>query len=94
MNSSSNQDVIGRSISSIDNIPHKGCVTYFSPGHLVRSKEQHQPSILVNNKAVTYVAFSPDGTELLVNMGTEQIYLYDINNSRQPIVSHNMILWL
>lgn len=33
----------------------------------------------------TYITFSADGSELLVNMGREQIYLFDINkkdNSR------------
>ena len=29
--------------------------------------------------ASTYVTFGPDGTELLVNLGGEQIYLYDVN---------------
>lgn len=38
-----------------------------------------------SNKAITYLTFSPDGTELLVNMGAEQIYLYDINNAKIPV---------
>lgn len=29
--------------------------------------------------SVTYLTFSPDGKELLVNLGGEQLYLYDLN---------------
>lgn len=32
--------------------------------------------------AATYVTFSPDGRELLVNLGGEQIYLFDVNRKR------------
>lgn len=32
------------------------------------------------------MTFSPDGCELLVNMGSEQIYLYDLLNAEQPVV--------
>lgn len=38
------------------------------------------------HKAITHLAFSADGTELLVNMGAEQIYLYDLKNAREPVV--------
>ncbi|GAB0097419.1 Tetratricopeptide repeat [Sergentomyia squamirostris] len=60
-----------------DSIP-KNCVTYFCPGHL---RKQHDKRY----KAITYLTFSPDGRELLVNMGAEQIYLYDINNAKEPV---------
>lgn len=60
------------------------CVTYFCPGHLNKVKDGKDD---FNNKAITYLAFSPDGTELLVNMGAEQIYLFDINNAKVPVVS-------
>jgi len=33
--------------------------------------------------AATYVTFSPDGQELLVNLGGEQIYLFDVNRGRK-----------
>lgn len=39
------------------------------------------------HKTITHLTFSPDGTELLVNMGGEQIYLYDINGARPAVVS-------
>lgn len=67
----------GRRTFSQDNIP-KDCVTYYCPGHL-----SSKPKIKTH-RAATYITFSPDGTELLVNMGAEQIYLYDINNSKEP----------
>lgn len=59
-----------------DNLP-KSCVSYFVPGHL-------QSHLIAANKAATFVSFSPNGRELLVNLGSEQIYLYDIYNSKQP----------
>lgn len=55
----------------------RNCPTYFCPGHLRKYPEN-------SFKAITYLAFSPDGRELLVNMGAEQIYLYDINHSEEP----------
>lgn len=33
--------------------------------------------------AATYITFSPDGHDLLVNLGGEQIYLYNVNYSAQ-----------
>ncbi|XP_052865980.1 WD and tetratricopeptide repeats protein 1 [Anopheles cruzii] len=64
-----------------DNIPKDGCVKYFSPGHLGSMEK----ALVYNQKAVTYVTFSPDGTELLANMGSDHIYLYDINSTRHPL---------
>lgn len=61
----------------------KDCVTYFCPGHLNTFKDR---SLNLSSKTITYLTFSPDGTELLVNMGSEQIYLYDLNNAQEPVV--------
>lgn len=58
----------------IDHLP-KSCVTYFTPGHLQIAHS------LAASKATTFVSFSPNGRELLVNLGSEQIYLYDIYTS-------------
>lgn len=56
----------------------RNCVQYYSPGHL--AKENFS---LMNFKlAVTYISFNAAGTEMLVNMGGEQIYLFDINSSK------------
>lgn len=34
----------------------------------------------------TYVTFSPDGKDLLANLGGEQIYLFNINSRRKQMV--------
>lgn len=62
----------------------RDCVTYYCPGHLNRYKDRKAG---LTTKTITYLTFSPDGCELLVNMGSEQIYLYDLNNAQQPVVS-------
>ncbi|XP_075551890.1 WD and tetratricopeptide repeats 1 [Dermacentor variabilis] len=72
-NSSSKPDV------ESDNLP-PGCVTYFAAGHLPLKYPRKRYRTL----ASTYVAFSPDGSELLANLGGEQIYLFNINHPRQP----------
>lgn len=65
-----------------DNVPRDGCVQYYCPGHLNRN----QPvGYSFYQKAITYLTFSPDGGELLVNMGSEQIYIYDLNQPRKPM---------
>ncbi|XP_025017770.1 WD and tetratricopeptide repeats protein 1-like, partial [Tetranychus urticae] len=52
------------------NLPHN-CVQYFIAGHLHSKKK---PAV-----TCTYVSFNSKGNELLANLGSEQIYLYDIN---------------
>ncbi|KAK2588472.1 hypothetical protein KPH14_004455 [Odynerus spinipes] len=59
-----------------DNIP-LGCAQYFIAGHL-RSRPRGSNRSLT----ATYLTFSADGNELLVNMGGEQIYLYDVNDTK------------
>lgn len=63
--------------ANTDNVPREGCVQYYCPGHLINKD-------ILNQKAITYLTFSPDGSELLVNMASEQIYLYDLNHPREP----------
>ncbi|XP_034937043.1 WD and tetratricopeptide repeats protein 1-like [Chelonus insularis] len=58
-----------------DNIP-LGCAQYFSAGHLDTSSLRIKEN--TRNYASTYLTFSADGSELLVNMGGEQVYLFDI----------------
>lgn len=43
---------------------------------------KHMPLML--EKTVTYVAFSPAGDELLVNMGADHVYLFDVNGRGRP----------
>lgn len=61
----------------------RDCVTYFCPGHLNKFKDRKTS---YTSKTITYLTFSQDGCELLVNMGSEQIYLYDVLNAQQPVV--------
>lgn len=51
---------------------------YYTPGHLSRDNglENHY------KLAATYIAFNTAGSEMLVNLGGEQIYLFDVNNDR------------
>ncbi|XP_046426357.1 WD and tetratricopeptide repeats protein 1-like [Neodiprion fabricii] len=60
---------------SDDNIP-LGCARYFVAGHL---RTRHQDQKRNRSLAATYLTFSADGNDLLVNMGGEQIYLFDVN---------------
>ena len=40
--------------------------------------------------SATYVTFGPNGTDLLVNLGSEQIYLFDIRkNTRSLLLKHS-----
>ncbi|OXU18828.1 hypothetical protein TSAR_011669 [Trichomalopsis sarcophagae] len=55
-----------------DKVPF-GCARYFIAGHL-RNRDS------CKRYSSTYVTFNDDGNELLVNMGGEHIYLFDINN--------------
>ncbi|KAL3277403.1 hypothetical protein HHI36_012752 [Cryptolaemus montrouzieri] len=59
-------------------LPDANCVQYYSPGHL--AKESF--SLMTFKLAATYIAFNSAGTEMLVNMGGEQIYLFDVNSSK------------
>lgn len=69
----------------------KDCVTYFCPGHLNKFKDRKAH---FTTKTITYLTFSPDGSELLVNMGSEQIYLYDLYNAQEPVVSIEHICYI
>ncbi|XP_041979806.1 WD and tetratricopeptide repeats protein 1 [Aricia agestis] len=70
-----------------NNIP-RNAVTYFAPGHL--SIGPNEPTF--PKKATTYVAFSNDGNELLVNLGSEQVYLFDVNSARRPVLVESFII--
>lgn len=53
-----------------------GIVQYFVPGHI----HLDEPKVTNKNKniGITYLTFSPDGQELLVNYGGEYVYLYNL----------------
>lgn len=71
-----------------DNLSRE-CVAYFCPGHLNKFKDRKN---CFTAKTITYLTFSPDGSELLVNMGSEQIYLYDMLSAQQPVVRNILTL--
>lgn len=52
------------------------CLAHFAPGHIVNpaSKRVRKSSSVL---ASTYVTYSSDGSELLVNLSGEHIYLFD-----------------
>ncbi|KAL1505526.1 hypothetical protein ABEB36_005071 [Hypothenemus hampei] len=54
------------------------CVQYFAPGHLAIDNS----NVFTSRYVVTYITFNSSGSEMLVNMGGEQIYLFDINQER------------
>ncbi|XP_006814387.1 WD and tetratricopeptide repeats protein 1-like, partial [Saccoglossus kowalevskii] len=59
----------------------KGCVQYYVAGHLpIKQNDYHQR---FRTLVSTFVTFGPDGTELLVNLGGEQIYLFDVTKRKE-----------
>ncbi|KAK0087173.1 hypothetical protein PV325_001625 [Microctonus aethiopoides] len=81
-----------------DNIP-VGCAQYFIAGSMKsefafnRAGHLRSPRLRDNCRCFTstYITFSADGSELLVNMGGEQIYLFDINkNNNSRILQCNV----
>lgn len=74
---------------SIASQQDSNCVQYYSPGHL--AKEHF--NVISFKLAATYIAFNSAGTEMLANMGSEQIYLFDVNNSshiNEIIIPHHV----
>ncbi|XP_042596249.1 WD and tetratricopeptide repeats protein 1 [Cyprinus carpio] len=59
-----------------------GQVQYYVAGHLPVKLPDYNNRLRV--LVATYVTFSPDGTELLVNMGGEQVYLFDLTFKQRP----------
>ena len=51
-------------------------------GHLPHKQQDYRKCYRA--LASTYLTFSPAGTELLVNLKGEQIYLFDANSSNRP----------
>ena len=52
-----------------------GAVAYFVPGHLPGSEVKFHRRM--RPLASTYIAYNSAGTELVCNLGGEQVYLYD-----------------
>jgi WD and tetratricopeptide repeat-containing protein 1 len=64
--------------------PEDAPLHYFCPGHL-NEQISHKRMRRYRQFAVTYVTWSLDGRELLVNLGSEQVYLYDLCDIRRPV---------
>ncbi|KAH8280395.1 hypothetical protein KR018_005473 [Drosophila ironensis] len=58
------------------------CVSYYAPGQIVKNITRN---ITHESRAVTYLTFNGNGTELLVNMGCEHVYRYDLNRAKPPV---------
>lgn len=56
----------------------KGCVRVLVPGHLSSVEQSSSENRRHRGIAATYVQFSRQSSELLVNLGGEQVYLYDL----------------
>lgn len=55
---------------------------YYAPAHLAKDYGGE----LSYKLSATYVAFDASGTRMLVNMGGEQVYLFDVDNARKADV--------
>lgn len=59
------------------------CLAHFAPGHVCKTGGKRRP--MLQQLASTFVSFSPDGSELLVNLTSEHAYLYDVIRTVEPI---------
>ena len=68
--------------------PLEKCSRYFVAGHLPsRVKEFHKENRSLH---ATYVTFSPDGNDLLVNLGGEQIYLFNLLEEKKRLMESSV----
>jgi len=65
-------------LNKVNNTPDS-VVQYFVPGHIYLN-EQPPPPKRHKNYVITYLTFSPNGQELLVNYGGEYVYLFNLMN--------------
>ncbi|XP_054722038.1 WD and tetratricopeptide repeats protein 1-like [Uloborus diversus] len=78
-----NLSYVGDSVEPGEDNLHPGCVSYFVAGHLPLKQDDFKRRY--RTLTATYVAFSPDGSEMLANLGGEQIYLFDILKRRKQM---------
>lgn len=60
----------------------ESCTAYFTPGHMIKRANSR-------SFGTTYLAFSPDGSELLANIHAEQVYLFNTYAPQEPYKSFN-----
>lgn len=63
----------------------RGCVRYFTPGHLPDSPIRRSARAKKRSVVATYLTFGSNGRELLVNLGGEQLYLFDVRWHDAPL---------
>lgn len=51
-------------------------LTYYVPGHLPKRIEEYRRRM--KTLSITFLSFNPSGTELLANLGGEQLYLFNL----------------
>lgn len=77
------------SLRSLERVPSShndpSCIAFFAPGHLCSASLPRLKRSSCSNVAATYLSFSADGEDLLVNLSGEQVYLYNITNYQQPV---------
>lgn len=61
----------------------RNCLAWLCPGHLQSAQANYKP--LTEFVAVTYVAWSPSGRDLLANIARDQVFLFDMWQPR-PVV--------
>ncbi|XP_059152428.1 WD and tetratricopeptide repeats protein 1-like [Physella acuta] len=71
------EDIEGENYSIPD-----GCAQYYIAGHLPQKQQDYKKRY--RTLASTFLTFGPDGSELLANLGGEQIYLFDVNKKLRP----------
>ena len=65
-----------RSAKQVVQYGDPSCLGHFAPGH-ISNPHSRKFSKPYNTLATTYLTFSPDGRELLVNLSGEHVYLYN-----------------
>ncbi|KAH8401105.1 hypothetical protein KR009_003115 [Drosophila setifemur] len=71
-----------RKLPTNDGTALDACVAYYAPGQIVKNISR---KIVHDSRAVTYLTYNGNGTELLVNMGCEHVYRYDLNGAEPPV---------
>ena len=76
-----------RSLKELKEGAVPGYLAYFCPGNISNPRTDFDTMSKrgVPTVATTYVTFSPDGSELLVNMSCENVYIYDLTKYREPL---------
>ncbi|XP_064601021.1 WD and tetratricopeptide repeats protein 1-like [Liolophura sinensis] len=76
------QNLLANFMSAEDYALPQGCAKYLIAGHLPQKQQEYRKKY--RTLASTFLTFGPDGSELLVNLGGEQIYMFDVNKPERP----------